>query len=101
AASTLDGWTRAAMEKLQILYDHLEQDTKSKGYLQVDETPIKVLDKDKQGSCHLGYFWVYHSPIDKTVLFDYQPTVPHSMGRSRAPVPGSLMRRQRLGSDRL
>ena len=74
AASTLDGWCRAALEKLQILYDHLLEDTKTKGYLQADETPIKVLDKDKKGATHQGYYWVYHSPIDKTVLFDYQPT---------------------------
>ena len=74
AASTLDGWARAALEKLQILYDHLVEDTKAKGYLQADETPIKVLDKDKKDAAHQGYYWVYHSPIDKTVLFDYQPT---------------------------
>jgi transposase len=74
AASTLDGWARAALEKLQILYDQLLEDTKSKGYLQADETPIKVLDKDKKGATHQGYYWVYHNPIDKTVLFDYQPT---------------------------
>jgi transposase len=79
AASTLDGWARAALEKLQILYDHLVEDTKVKGYLQADETPIKVLDKEKKaagapGATHQGYYWVYNSPIDKTVLFDYQPT---------------------------
>jgi transposase len=74
AASTLDGWARAALEKLQILYDHLVEDTKAKGYLQADETPIKVLDKDKKGATHQGYYWVYNSPIDNTVLFDYQPT---------------------------
>ena len=74
AASTLDGWAKAALEKLQILYDHLLEDTKIKGYLQADETPIKVLDKDKKDAAHQGYYWVYNSPIDNTVLFDYQPT---------------------------
>ena len=74
AASTLDGWTKTALEKLQPLYDYLLEDTKSKGYLQADETPIKVLDSDKKGATHQGYYWVYHSPVDKTVLFDYQPT---------------------------
>ena len=74
AASTLDGWCRAGLEKLQILYDHLVEDTKAKGYLQADETPLKVLDSDKKGASHQGYYWVYHNPIDKTVLFDYQPT---------------------------
>ncbi|REL33842.1 IS66 family transposase [Rhodohalobacter sp. SW132] len=42
--------------------------------MQVDELPIKVLESLKKGACHQGYFWVYHSPIEKTVLFDYQPT---------------------------
>lgn len=74
AASTLDGWCRAALEKLRILYDHLLEDTKAKGYLQADETPIKVLDANKKGATHQGYYSLYHSPIDKTVLFDYQPT---------------------------
>lgn len=74
AASTLEGWAKQSLEKLGILYDHLLEDTKTKGYLQADETPIKVLDSNKKGACHQGYYWVYHNPIDKTVLFDYQPT---------------------------
>src|SRR5690606_4806495 len=49
-------------------------DTKAKGYLQVDETVIKVLDSDKKGAAHQGYYWVYHAPLDGIVLFDYQPT---------------------------
>jgi transposase len=48
--------------------------SKSKGYLQADETPIKVLDSDKKGAAHQGYYWVYHAPLDGTVLFDYSPT---------------------------
>jgi len=74
AQSTLDGWAGQAMDRLEILWDHLAADTKARGYLQVDESPIKVLDSLKKGACHQGYFWVYHSPIEKTVLFDYQPT---------------------------
>lgn len=74
ARSTLEGWVRQGLEKLEILYDHLLEDTKSKGYLQVDETSIKVLESNKKGASHQGYYWVYHNPIDKTVLFDYQPS---------------------------
>lgn len=73
-SSTLEGWAKAGMDKLEILYQQLLLETKSQGYLQVDETPIKVLESDKKGACHQGYYWVYHNPIDKTVLFDYQPT---------------------------
>lgn len=73
-SSTIEGWTRQALEKLEPLYEQLIHDTKAKGYLQVDETPIKVLDSDKKGATHQGYYWVYHAPLDGTVLFDYSPT---------------------------
>ena len=49
-------------------------DIKNEGYLQVDETTIKVLDDKKKQSTHLGYYWVYHAPISKLVIFDYSPT---------------------------
>jgi len=74
ASSTIDGWTKEALLKLEPLYDQLVFDIKSEGYLQVDETPIKVLDSDKKGAAHQGYYWVYHAPLDQTVLFDYSPT---------------------------
>ncbi len=54
-SSTIEGWTKQALEKLEPLYDQLIFHTKSKGYLQVDETPIKVLDSDKKGAAHQGY----------------------------------------------
>ena len=57
-SSTIEGWTKQALEKLEPLYDSLVLDTKTKGYLQVDETPIKVLDSDKKGATHQGYYWV-------------------------------------------
>ena len=38
ASSTIDGWTKEALLKLEPLYEQLVFDTKSKGYLQVDET---------------------------------------------------------------
>jgi hypothetical protein len=51
----------------------LLRQSRSKGYLQADESTIKVQDRNKKGSCHLGYYWVCHCPIDGTILFDYQP----------------------------
>ncbi|GAB3655235.1 IS66-like element ISBf10 family transposase [Echinicola sediminis] len=72
AASTMDGWVRQSLDRLEILYDCLLEDTRSKGYLQVDESTIKVLDGEKKQAAHLGYYWVYHNPMDGTVLFDYQ-----------------------------
>ena len=74
AASTLDGWAAQGMDRLQILWEHLLEDTRTQGYLQADETPIKVLDSSKKGTTHQGWYWVYHNPIERVVLFDYQPT---------------------------
>lgn len=74
ASSTIEGWTKEALIKLHPLYEQLVFEIKSKGYLQVDETPIKVLESDKKGACHQGWYWVYHSPLDNITLFDYQPT---------------------------
>jgi hypothetical protein len=40
--------------------------------LQADETTTKVLDKNKKGKTHLGYYWAYHAPLARAVVFDYQ-----------------------------
>jgi hypothetical protein len=92
AASTLDGWARQGMERLEILYDWLVNDTRGKGYLQGDETTIKVLDSTKKKNTHLGYYWVYPNPVDGTVLFDYQK------GRDQA-APKNSARLQRLSTE--
>jgi len=42
------------------------------GYVQADESPIKVLDSEKKGDTHRGYMWVYYTPIDKIVIFNYR-----------------------------
>ncbi|RKE46840.1 IS66 family transposase [Sphingobacterium detergens] len=81
-SSTIEGWTKQGLEKLEPLYEQLVYETKTKGYLQVDETRIRVLDSDKKGAAHTGWYWVYHAPLDGTVLFDYSP----SRGSS-APLP--------------
>lgn len=41
-------------------------------YIQADETPIQVLTTDHKGKTHRGYFWVYHDPLNRIVLFDYR-----------------------------
>lgn len=87
ASSTIEGWTKEALIKLEPLYEQLIFDIKAKGYLQVDETPIKVLDSDKKGATHQGYYWIYHAPLDKTVVFDYSPT---SGDKAVAPMLGNF-----------
>ena len=73
AYSTLTDWVSGTVSLLAPLYEALKNKVLYCDYLHADETPIKVLDKDKKGQTHRGYFWVYHSSIEKVVLFDYQP----------------------------
>ena len=54
------------------MYESLKKLIVQSNYLHADESPIKVLDKDKKGTTHCGYFWVYHNSIDGLVWFDYQ-----------------------------
>lgn len=70
--STIDGWIRQLGQLLEQLYEAMVNVVKQNGYLQADETPTRVLDKNKKGKCHLGYYWVYHAPLKKMVVFDYQ-----------------------------
>lgn len=71
--STINNWVQRSIERLTILYHKMVTDIKNRGYLQADETTIQVLSSEKKGATHQGYFWVYHDPLERLVLFDYQP----------------------------
>ena len=70
--STIDNWQTGTANLLWPLYEELKRQVLGQGYIQLDETPIRVLDQRKKGKCHRGYHWVYHSPIEYMVFFDYQ-----------------------------
>ena len=72
-SSTIDSWSYGVANLIFPVFDGLRKKTLQQGYLQVDETPIKVLDSNKKGKTHQGYYWVYHSPLQKAIFFDYQP----------------------------
>lgn len=71
-SSTINGWQESIASLLWPLYKALKNRVLGQGYIQADETPIQVLDKNKKGKTHKGYHWVYHSPPEKMVFFDYQ-----------------------------
>ena len=72
AESTINGWFHATSRLLEPLYETSRKRLLSTDYLMADETPIPVLTKDKPGSTHKGYYWVYYDPVNKLVVFDYQ-----------------------------
>jgi transposase len=73
AQTTICGWVKAVLMHLISLYDLHKQYVLASRYLHVDETTIKVLDDDKKGKAHLGYYWLYFNSEKKLVLFDYRP----------------------------
>ena len=70
--STLTDWVSSTCKLIEPLFEALKKDVLKSSYLHADETPIKVLDKDKKGQTHRGYYWVYQNSIDKIIFFDYQ-----------------------------
>lgn len=70
--STLTDWVSSTCRLIEPLYEALKKEVLKSGYLHADETPIKVMSKEKQGETHRGYYWVYQNSIDKVVFFDYR-----------------------------
>jgi transposase len=70
--STIGDWIKNGCTLIDPLYESLKKLIVQSNYLHADESPIKVLDKDKKGTTHRGYYWVYHNSIDGLVWFDYQ-----------------------------
>jgi transposase len=70
--STMNDWYASCYTLLDPLYQHMRRRALTSRYLQVDESPIKVLDSDKPSGTHQGYQWVYHSPSERIIFFDYR-----------------------------
>lgn len=70
-ASTVSDWVQGAAELLEPLYEELKKRVLGCDYIQIDETTIPVLDKDKPGATRKGYHWVVRSPELKSLFFHY------------------------------
>lgn len=70
-SSTMSDAVRSTYNLIEPLGKALLEEVLSTHYMGVDETPVEVLDKDKKGSTHRGYFWPYYDHIKKLVYFDY------------------------------
>jgi transposase len=73
AESTVGDVPRQVARLMELLYEELCKQVLASDYINVDETPTPVLDKNKKGKTHRGYHWVYYAPPKRLVLFDYRP----------------------------
>ena len=72
--STIHDWIARVCHLMEPLYQLLVAKALEAGYMQADETPLPVLDKDKAGSTHRGYLWAYHAVLPRIAFFDYRKT---------------------------
>lgn len=72
AASTINGWFSDTVDLLKPLYEAIKKEVLSSDYLQIDESTIPVMDKDKPGSTRKGYHWIVKSPMKNLLFFHYQ-----------------------------
>jgi transposase len=69
--STLESWIKLGANLLRPLYAVHRLHVFREIYQMIDESPIKVQDRSKKGTCHQGYMWVRYAPLSKSVLFEY------------------------------
>jgi len=66
---TMDDWVGKGAVWLGAICRLMKKNLQGSDYLQVDETPVRYCDKD--GPPGQGYFWVYHNPLSKEVLYEW------------------------------
>lgn len=66
-------WIEHIAFLLQPLCQRMFERMKQRGYLQADETPVKVMDPEVKGKCARGYLWFYAVPHGD-VFLDFQGT---------------------------
>ena len=75
STSTLGDWTSQVAWHLNPLYEALKQElAEDSSYLQVDETTLRVQDRNKKQSTHRGYMWTYLAKTLGLVVMDYRKT---------------------------
>ena len=68
--STLSGWFKPVCEMLKPLYEELKKEVLASDYIQVDETTLGVINKEKHQASK-EYLWMVRSVIKRLVLFHY------------------------------
>jgi transposase len=67
---TLCDWVEKGAHWLQAIATGMKRELLAGDYLQVDETPVKVMDPDHPGKCATGWLWVGGLP-GSYVIFEF------------------------------
>jgi transposase len=66
-------WVEHIATWLQPLYELMWKEMLAGGYLQIDETPVRVLDPEVEGKAARGYLWFYAVPGGDVIL-EFDPS---------------------------
>jgi transposase len=69
---TLFDWVEKGAEWLQPIVREMRRALLAGDYLQVEETPVRVMDPGVRGRCATGYLWVAGRP-NRDVIFEFHP----------------------------
>lgn len=72
ARQTLCDWVEKGADWLQPIVREMKRELLAGDYLQVDETPVRVMDPEVKGRCATGYLWVAGRP-EEDVIFEFHP----------------------------
>ena len=61
-------WVEKIAFLLLAIYQGIWEELKTTGYLQIDETPVKVLDPEVKGKAATGFLWFYSHPLGDVLL---------------------------------
>jgi transposase len=67
----LGRWVESSAQLLLTIHEQLADRIREGGYIQADETPVRVLDPDRSGKASQAYLWTYHSPLTNAIVFDF------------------------------
>lgn len=70
-AATMTDWFKATCNLIKPLYEAQKRLVLGADYLQMDESPIQVLESETKGKTHRGYMWVCRAPVQNLVFFSY------------------------------
>ena len=66
-------WVEKVAHLLQAIYWLIWEELKAGDYLQIDESPVKVLDPEVKGKAAQGYLWFYSKP-GGYVFLEFHPS---------------------------
>jgi transposase len=75
-------WVEQIAFLLLAIYRLIWEEMSRGDYLQLDETPVKVLDPEVQGKAATGYLWIYAVP-GQDVFLEFSPTRGQEAPRQR------------------